>query len=388
MRVNVLIGQYRNIRKRRYTLKKQKLGLLLASIVLVTAACQPAPAPTASTGAVLDAAPHPTAATPAAAPTETAQDPVERQPSHLPEPLPEGLAVDIYRMNQHPIAEDLTFPQVLDALQGQSHFSRFQQGDSFCTTLSMAAIAENNAALIPFGYYLTPNVVSNAVDLYQGEKLVLGSISAFGKVSVNQSATDFMMLVYTSDSRKPFVVVHAGSLEEWQRSNGWITNSQPQYLNNDVMYPELKAAQQVSVYRSGRVIYTTDAPDRPAASGLIGFWTFIGHWSLEVVDRVIIDGQPVNERYGYTKSYEFHVLNQKPLFFFEKDGRLGLNYDGNEIPLPWQSIDHYGCCSGGTLNPVQVGNLLLFFARQGDRWDYVELEAPADSPTTGNQDSS
>ncbi len=151
----------------------------------------------------------------------------------------------------------------------------------------------------------------------------------------------------------------------------------PQYLGDEKMHtettveifptplsqktPQALPNEVVTVFRGGQAIYKTSTPVPAAVSGYIGFWTYGSHWALEVIDQITIDGQPVNHQFGYDKSFEFHLLNQKPLFFFEKGGKLGLNMDGKEIPLPWPSIPHYGCCSASALNPVQMSNLLFFF---------------------------
>ena len=89
----------------------------------------------------------------------------------------------------------------------------------------------------------------------------------------------------------------------------------------------------------------------------------------------------MNALYGCSKSYEFHLLEGKPLFFYERAGQLGLNLDGIETAFPYQNISHYGCCSAGAYNPVQIGDLLLFFARNDNTPYYFELVAGAPSTT-------
>jgi hypothetical protein len=140
-------------------------------------------------------------------------------------------------------------------------------------------------------------------------------------------------------------------------------------------------AGTVEVYRAGAVTFTRDYQNRVAAAGFIGLWTYGEHWALETVDQVVIDSADVNSLYGFVKSYEFHLLNGKPLYFFEVGGKVGVSFDGNTAFLPFSSVPHYACCSAAEYNPVQVGDVLLLFGQQGDAWFYVEVAAqPAPQP--------
>ena len=317
---------------------------------------------------------------------------VALDPSHLPNPLPTGLSIDIYPMRQHPIAEDLTFPQLIRALEGQSRFSGFPQGKHFWQTGKLAQITEYNALLAPFGYRFTFDTSldsADAISLYRQDKQILSGIDDMGHLSFNQSKTDFFLLLDVPSRRNAYIVLRANTIEDWNHLNGWINDSQPQYLGDERMHtenavndqptpanqqtPQSIAHHLINVYRGDQMIEQVRTADRVAATGYIGFWTYSNHWVLEVIDNIIVDGQPVNERNGYDRSYEFHLLNNRPVFFYEKAGKLGLNFDDVEVPLPWQSILHYGCCSAGSTNPEQIGNVLLFQAQSGEQWDYVEL---------------
>ena len=253
----------------------------------------------------------------------------------------------------------------------------------------------NNAALASFGY----RIVSKATgenqscwfELYQSDKKILDPITQLGPVSVNHSGTDFLMLVDAGGIQ----LVRKSSIAPWKHVVGEIRNSRPQFLGDDLMHIELSygatptkmmetdqsAPLMVQVYRGSQSIYQTTFQDRPAANGIIGFWTYGAHWALETINSIVIDGQKVNTLYGCSKSYEFHLLGGKPLFFYERAGQTGLNLDGIETAFPYEDISHYGCCSAGAFNPVQIGDLLLFFARNDNTPYYFELAAGAPSTT-------
>jgi hypothetical protein len=63
-----------------------------------------------------------------------------------------------------------------------------------------------------------------------------------------------------------------------------------------------------------------------------------------------------------------------PVYFFEKNGEVGLNFNGQPVLLGGGSIPHYNCCSGALLNPRKNGDMLIFFMQNGAQWYYVEVE--------------
>jgi hypothetical protein len=218
--------------------------------------------------------------------------------------------------------------------------------------------------------------------LYQGEKVILDPITGLGPVSVNRSGTDFLLLVEGTNRAQ---LIRKASLEPWSHLNGTLTNSRPQFLGNDLMHVEIGPPPETDartpqptqstaeVFLNGQVIYTAHYQDRPVGSGFIGFWTYGDHWALETLDQVVIDGQDVNRLNGYEKSYEFHLLGGRPLFFFEQSGGLSVSFDSGTAPLPFPAIPHYGCCSAAANNPVQIGDLLILYGMQGESWFYMEM---------------
>jgi hypothetical protein len=160
-----------------------------------------------------------------------------------------------------------------------------------------------------------------------------------------------------------------------------IWSDRPQYLQQDLMtvsfaYDETAAQPNgtARVLRAGEVIFETQLNNTAFRHPLVGFWTYGEHWALETLGSVIIDGQAVNDLHGYSESFEFHLLGGQPLYFFSRAGRLGMNYAGQEIPLPGDEISHYLCCSGSLLNPVQVGSGLVLLANSGEQSYYLEIE--------------
>ena len=136
----------------------------------------------------------------------------------------------------------------------------------------------------------------------------------------------------------------------------------------------------IRVYRGQKQIFEISCDDTFVRPPLYGLWTYGEHWVLEVLDSIVMDGQAVNSKFGYQKSYEFHLLGGKPVYLFEKSGQLGVNFDGQEVLLPGQSAHHYECCSGTLLNPRLGASELVFFMANDQQWVYVELESLEKQP--------
>ena len=115
-----------------------------------------------------------------------------------------------------------------------------------------------------------------------------------------------------------------------------------------------------------------------------------GKWILEVVrvkaqktsdgldthvpvGELYMEGELLNEKYGYDSAFDFQILAGKPFFFFEREGKMGISYDWQEYELPVENILHYACCSAGVNNPRHFENLAAFVTSEGRKLSYYEL---------------
>ncbi len=148
------------------------------------------------------------------------------------------------------------------------------------------------------------------------------------------------------------------------------------------------AAMQVA--RNGQVIETLQAGDSSPIGTLRGLWTYAGHWVLEIAyvtnhtgadnsilseaaGRIFLDGTLLNERQNYQEAFGFQTMNGRPFYFFKRDGRIHVAYDGQEVLLGYAQIPHYGCCSAAALNPRGYEDGVTFFAQRDGRWYYVGI---------------
>lgn len=146
---------------------------------------------------------------------------------------------------------------------------------------------------------------------------------------------------------------------------------------------------EVVLRQDGVEIYRIAVGPGSPLSALRGMWVYDGHWVLEAakitetrqgdntidnaVGRIIVDGKLLNETQNYEEAFGFQTIHGHPFYFFKRDGRIEASYNGVEIPLDYDQIPHYGCCSAATLNPQRYKNMVDFFALRDGTWYYIDI---------------
>lgn len=146
----------------------------------------------------------------------------------------------------------------------------------------------------------------------------------------------------------------------------------------------------IQVLKDGNPILSFPSGVSSPVNSLTGLWSYKNHWIIESayvdqsiytqndveihpVGNIIQDGINLNQKNNYSEAFGFQLMNSIPFYFYERGGRIGISYDGTEIPLDYSQVIHYQCCSGSQLNPRQAENLVAFFAQKNSDWYYVEI---------------
>ena len=117
-------------------------------------------------------------------------------------------------------------------------------------------------------------------------------------------------------------------------------------------------------------------------SNLRGMWVIGEDWYAEVAHttvpnpfwgEIFMNGVSLNEQFGYDETFGFQPLDDKPFYFFSKDGQIGINYAGETYQLGFESVSHYACCSGAAFNPKAYLTMVTFFAQRNEVEYYVEM---------------
>ena len=303
-----------------------------------------------------------------------------------PLPLPYGLAVDEYRLQDKPgfapDSDNLDFKPAGTSMEAVLDKHAFERA-SAATLLYYA----NNTALRPFGYRLATDswaygqISNQAVlwRLYRYDTLVLSDIFSVGPVSVGDSGQDFVMTAQLADRS---VLVRKGAIEDFPD----LLNHRVGMLGDDLLeaidHPESPAGY-VEVKRAGKVIQTIPTAFGGPLLDFMGLWTYQNHWHIEVLSKldlalnnpvgdIYADGVSLNQSRGYQDSFNFAYLNDQPFYFYKKGGKIGISYAGQEIPLDYDQVLHDGCCSAGVFNPRVSPLIVSFFAERDGAWYYVE----------------
>jgi hypothetical protein len=148
--------------------------------------------------------------------------------------------------------------------------------------------------------------------------------------------------------------------------------------------PNGQQVAPVMVTRDGQEIFRVSGCFPLVSDTLRGFWTYDGHWVLEVgflsegcqwpmLGQIIEDGHVLNDQYGYEEAFGFQTIHGRPFYFFKQADVVNAWYDGQVIPLGYESIPHYGCCSGGFFNPYVWTDMVAFFGFRDGVYYFVQL---------------
>ncbi len=144
-------------------------------------------------------------------------------------------------------------------------------------------------------------------------------------------------------------------------------------------------AGQVLLTLNGKEIYKIDAGHASPISALRGIWAYDNHWVLETNyytddtpfhGKISQDGILLNDANGYEEAFNFQIINGRPFYFSKQNGLIDAWFDGQLIPLGYDEIPHYSCCSAAEYNPRMWKNMVAFFGIRGKEWYFVQIGTP------------
>lgn len=113
----------------------------------------------------------------------------------------------------------------------------------------------------------------------------------------------------------------------------------------------------------------------PAGYPVSGFWSWNGHWLLEMDSVVVDNGELLNHSLKYTQIFAWHLVNNEPFYFFQKDSSYGIHYAGQELPLHYDDIIHGQlCCDPAVYSIISTPSGAWFYALKGDIWYLVQAQ--------------
>jgi len=132
--------------------------------------------------------------------------------------------------------------------------------------------------------------------------------------------------------------------------------------------------EHVQIVTSDSKIISAFAVHTEPMLSTLKFSKWNDQWVWVLRDFVILDGEILNKSLGFQEIFLWRLIDEKPAYFFRKDGRVGFSFDGKIYPLEYQHIAHYMCCGYSINNPSIYDNSARFFAEREGVWYYVILE--------------
>ena len=256
--------------------------------------------------------------------------------------------------------------------------------------------ANDNLALARFDFRLVEHTADSpntfiSFDLYHGEQLLLGGLTRLGQVTVNSASDDFILWVQNTFDSKPPVEVRSGQTRGLAGfddgfNTAWVGADLIGYEYADTPRFPIGSPARVNITRNEQVVDTLAvAQFGPAGDPVTGFWSWNGHWLLEMDSVLVQDGQLMNTAMGYAEIFEWNLVNGQPFYFFHhraptgsaggKNAGYGLSYSGQELPLRYDDIIHGQlCCSAALYGIVSTPSGAWFYALSNDIWYLVQVQ--------------
>lgn len=224
------------------------------------------------------------------------------------------------------------------------------------------SLDRDNAALAPFGYRLESFTLDNGAQrmrLYRGKVLMIAELSLYDRFLIIEpdSQADFALIV--EEEGRGLWLVRQYSIEPWNIDAGFkVAFAGGKLASHEFEISDKEKTLWVTL--DGERVFTLYVPWYPL-SVQIESWQ--DQWVLEVDGSLIVNGENMNLSWGYGEIFAYRLLAEKPFFFFEKAGKIGISYAGQELPVKYDEVIHGECC-GGYNNPRFSEHMAWFYARR------------------------
>jgi hypothetical protein len=245
-------------------------------------------------------------------------------------------------------------------------------------------LLEINRKLSSLGYHFVQACPDCSVDFYKGKILIMGGMVNLRGFSMDSKGQHFTFFASKLGGRFPAseLVCINGEIQRCtkEKMHGWGQLG-PCYVNNDLVWcevfykgdtiREVNLAHWEGRVRNAKRVLFEFSFEYGAGSMPVHFEAFDGSWLLQIDDgRVILNGEDLCKKYGYSRMWRYRFLKGKPFFFFTPKGdeKIRLSYNGKELPHLW--YDFVG--DNGGWKVFGNGVMVWFGAVRGDQWYYVE----------------
>jgi hypothetical protein len=224
-----------------------------------------------------------------------------------------------------------------------------------------------NRVLTPFGYRIEAG--ERVYSLYRNADVLSSGITFFSPISLNAAGSNFVLGF--EDPRGSFLLQKDGVIDWDAEQHLYIW---PVYAGDDLIAVEHgeNGWESVNVLRNWQIIFTQPTA-QTVENPVRVLRSFNGQWVLETNDTVIINGEDIRPESSNTEVFHWQPLNGKPFYFFIQNGKVGLSYGGETLPVQYDQMIHGQCCEVSNFNPSGNDRMVWFYALRDGIWHYVEL---------------
>jgi hypothetical protein len=187
---------------------------------------------------------------------------------------------------------------------------------------------------------------------------------------------------YFYDKKTWGYIYHYGN-EEWTiaKANKCVLSSNDPRC--DSMIDSRRGTTYLQLWKDGSLVYSRNINELAWPHA---FYRYGDHWILwfgmdgiylnQSEGWIVQDGIILNDLYNYDIAFSLFLLNDKPLFFFQRGDQFGISYDNEEVLLPYPNISYsVVCCDGGgSANPRASSTKVGFYVQRGDKdYQYIEI---------------
>lgn len=244
-----------------------------------------------------------------------------------------------------------------------------------------------NRVISPFGYALQSTSQVDIYELYQDGVLIFDHIDGLPKVYHFETSAGEMITFIVRTLRDPELsryapgnatryLIQNESITKWEEGSGSpiAPDQAPILVKDELLWLDIDENTYLHVINNQRHRLFSFATFFGANLPVRQFTAWEDHWVVEVGDFIIIDGEILNEKMDYDGAFDWHLLNDKPFYFFRKGAQVGISYDGQILPASYHEIAHGHCCGLALNNPILDENAIRFFGKRDGIWYSVVVE--------------
>lgn len=295
-------------------------------------------------------------------------------------PLPPGFALTEYKLP----------PEAQAASPEKKIFGEFIPPEARPTPRAGVIYSPNssekvNSIIARYGYELqAQGYLSN---LYKGGAPVLKNLYRLPEVYLfpNSGAEQLVFFAYTiKDPEQPYYardnadiyLIQNETISLWQNGplNPMSSGERPIWAAGQLLVLGVGDHVNLQVRNNQRNLIFSFETYFGTHIPLERFQAWDNHWTLEVSDFMVQDGEILNAKFGFEEIFNSRQIAGQPFFFFRKGPRVGISYAGQFLPVYYHEVIHGYCCGLALNNPAVFENTIRFFGEREGVWYYVVIE--------------